>query len=284
MRLLGTPLERLSIVTPLGIRFWDAALDRPVEDGLDVTAWPTARPSALTQARLTMSGIYAFHGLPGLRSFEYSEAGGPPLSPPPSQRFVVAVEDRLERFVSVVFQVNVPYLGIFPTESGGSPDGRPPGFYLFATSSRPVTAGLAVVRAQLVDAGGAATAHAVLEVDDPEGQTWFGLADERGMVALLLPFPLFPFEEVGSPPRSPSEAREPPSWPITVRARYRPASQQVPLGARRPDLASLFAQAPANILAAPGGAPALSLPADLIFGRELVLRTGLGPTLTLSLP
>jgi len=284
MQPFGAPLERLAIITPLGIRFWDAALDRPVEDGLLVTAWPPTKPGALTQASLTMSGVYAFHGLPGLRSFEYPAVDGPQLSPPSAQRFVVAVEDRLGRFVPVVFQVDLPYLGIFPTESGGSPGGRPPGFFLFASAGRPVTSGLAVVRAQLVDAAGLPAAHAVLEVDDSTGQRWFGLADARGVVALLLPYPAFPFESDGSSPRSPSEAREPPHWGLTVRARYRPASQQVPPGARRPDLASLFAQPLANILAAFDLGPTSSLPANLIFGRELVLRTGSGPTLTLSLP
>src|SRR4051812_19305660 len=154
-----TILERIMIVCPLGIRFWDAALDRPVEDGLVVVAWPAEHPAASTRAILTASGVYAFHGLPGLRSFEYPDAGQPPASPPPARRFVVAVDDRLGRFVPVVFQVDLPYLGIFPTESGSSPDGRPPGFYLFASANSQATAGLAVLRADLVDSSGAEAAH-----------------------------------------------------------------------------------------------------------------------------
>jgi hypothetical protein len=60
-------LERITNFTALGLRFWDATLDRQVRDGLKVTARPFfERRLRERTARLTASGVYTFEGLGGL--------------------------------------------------------------------------------------------------------------------------------------------------------------------------------------------------------------------------
>jgi hypothetical protein len=92
---------------------------------------------------------------------------------------------------------------------------------------------------------------------------------------------MFPFPTVvrlAAPPPAPT-----PSWPLTVSILYAPASltlvptappnNQLPLGAPRPEFASLLAQAAGTILPVSGGAAVASLAVTLIAGSELVLKT-----------
>ncbi len=274
------PLERLTIFTPLGIRFWDPAQDRPIADGLIVTAWPWGATGPVRRAVRTASGVYAFHGLPGLRDLEYPASGTDPLvsaSPLRSARFTVAVTDLERRFLPAVFTVDVPYRGIFPTNTTGPSGDRPPGFFLFSAPTRPILSALAVVRAQLASAVNPnavePAAYAVLEVQ--VGTTsWYGIADERGAVAVVFPYPTFVEAPAGSPP-SPLAASVEQRWEVIARVRYTPATLSVPTGAAQPDLRSIFAQGPGVIwpTRGPGAMPTSELFAELALGQELILRT-----------
>lgn len=274
------PLERLTIFTPLGIRFWDPARDLPIEDSLVVTAWPWGATGPVRRAVRTASGIYAFHGLPGLRDLEYPAPGTDPLqsgSPLRSARFTVAVADLERRFLPAVFTVDVPYRGIFPTNTAGPSGNRPPGFFLFSAPTRPIPPALAVVRAQLARALDPSTvepaAFAVLEVQ-VGATSWYGIADERGAVAVVFPYPTFEEAPAGSPP-SPLAAGTEPRWEVTARVRFTPTTLTVPAGATQPDLRSIFAQGPGVIWPArgPGAMPTSELFAELVLGQELILRT-----------
>src|SRR5262245_50957031 len=101
------PLEKISVYTPLGIRFWDLAGDVAVVDGLEVTARPPGAPQLTRRAFQTASGVYAFRDLPGLRSQEASNpelaAGVHPIAGTPLARFVIDVRDRLQRFLPATF-------------------------------------------------------------------------------------------------------------------------------------------------------------------------------------
>jgi hypothetical protein len=270
--------ERVAIVTPLGIRFWDLAEDAAIRDGLEVVAWPVEQPRQTRLATRTRSGVYAFHGLPGLHAVEYpAAADAAAASPPLVRRFMVQVRDTLGRFLPAVFGVDAPYRGIYPTETISPLTGRkPPGFYLFSAPTRPAGSALAVARAQLVDAlTDAPAAFAVLEVETPGPRTWYGIADARGMVAALFPYPTFrgPLG-AESPPVVPAPPRGQ-RWVVTARVRYAPAALVVPPGAALPELRSIFAQPPSLVWPAldGGSAPASQLTAELSHGAALILRT-----------
>lgn len=67
----GIPLEVLRIFTPLGIRFWDLTFDLPINDGLTVNLRLMNSQGPSLTAVLTLSGVYAFFGLPGLHAAEH---------------------------------------------------------------------------------------------------------------------------------------------------------------------------------------------------------------------
>jgi hypothetical protein len=280
------PLEKVSVYTPLGIRFWDVAGDVAVTDSLEVTARAPAQPGLRRVAFRTLSGVYAFRNLPGLRDLETADpnlpAGAHPLptSPPQSHPFIIEVNDRRGRFLPVTFQVELPYRGIYPTQdAGGSPPGPGlPGFFLFSAPSRALGAGLAVVRAQLVERRASGelrpAGHAVLEVLAPGQPKWIGLADERGSVAVVFPYPRFT-TSVGplSPPPSPIGPRVQ-SWDITIRARYLPAGQTKPDSvASLPDLGSILTQPAADLWPSMSGPGQAELNVQLRFGQPLILQT-----------
>jgi hypothetical protein len=274
-----TPLERLTIFTPFGIRFWDSARQLQVSEGLMVTARPQGTRHTATPAFRTASGVYAFHGLPGLRAVEYpAQEPAPTGSPPATTRFIIEVIDQQQRFLPVVFHADLPYYGIFPTETLSSPPGgRLPGFYLFSSPTRPAMSSLAVVRAQLSERIDAVTrrpaAYAVVEVRISGQATAYGLADERGGLAVMFPYPTFTATPVGSPPGTPLVAVEPQHWLLSLSVRYDPAALSFPAATTLPDLRSIFSQAPGVLWPTVVGQPVSQLSAVLTFGQELVLRT-----------
>jgi hypothetical protein len=269
-------VETLTRVTPLGIRFWDAAAARPVREGLRVRAWPEGASGPGTTAFRTVSGVYAFHGLPGLEAFEWGEPLAEPLR---QQRYVVSVEDLEGRFVPVAFVVDLPRRerGVYPpAEAGSLPEAVVPGFVLFSSPARPVPAGAAAVRAHLEDAlTGEPAAHAVLEVE-VEGEVWLGLADASGAVAVYFPTPPFRHTLSGSFPAGGTPLHEH-AWTATARLRYAPPSVVVAPEARLPLLSSVSDQAAGLLYAEPPGSladpPADALDVTLVYGRETVLRT-----------
>jgi hypothetical protein len=263
--------ERQSIVTALGIRFWDTARDRAVTDGLVVTA-RGQRGSAVAVAFSTAGGVYAFQGIPGLRAIEYPVADPEPgLSPPAAQRLLVEVRDQLRRFVPIAFLVDVPYRGIYPLVLPSSPlSNGPPGFYLFSAVTRQPSTDLAMVRAELVDhANQQPAAHALLVVVLPDGTQFYGVADSRGCVAVAFPYPRF-ISSGGSPYGRVIQAQQ---WPINLQVRYQPDALVTPTGASLPDLVSVFRQSAAQIWPIGSGAPVAQWSAALVFGQEFIVRS-----------
>jgi hypothetical protein len=289
-------LERITVFTPLGIRFWDPVRDMQVRDGLMVTARPVIATSppvimanlSVTTAIRTASGVYAFHGLPGLHDIEYPvKDSGSVASPPTKRPFIIKVEDKQRRFLPAVFSVELPldYKGFFlngvTSLTGSSPPvasppiSRPPGFYLFSAPTRPVVSGLAAVRGRLVKASKpeCPAAHAVLEVQFKD-KKWYGVSDKRGCVAVLFPYPV-PNSALGSNQKSLHEQQ----WKLTIRVRYNPDALIFPLGlGTTPDLCSIFKQSPGVIWPTQLQSPITESPVtewstNLEFGQELVLRT-----------
>ena len=272
------PLERVSHYTPLGIRFWDPALGRAVTDGLEVTLWPPGRPELARRAFRTRSGVYAFEGLPGFARLEFPDPERPPqdspptVNPPVAASFLVRVLDRLGRYLPVLFGVDAPQRGIYPTQPPPGPN--LPGFFLFSAPARPATASLGVARAQLVERVNATArrpaAFAVLEVRTNGGPAWQGIADAAGRVVVFFPYPPFVFPT--PPPPDPT-----PGWDVTVRVRYQsPPLPTAPPHGDVPNLADVLNQPAARLRTAESGPgqPLTELTTRVAFGRPLELRTG----------
>lgn len=264
--------EKVTTFTPLGIRFWDPARNIPVRYGLEVTARPATALWPITTAFRTASGVYAFQGLPGLHDLEHSNGDRALTSPPDSQCFTIQVKDLCRRFLPIAFDVDLPlpYKGLFrPTFNSSPPENSSVRFYLFSAPARLPVPGLAVVRANLVNQDTKSpAAHAVLETWI-KGRRWCGIADERGSVAILLPYPTFIGTLGSSPPGVPPSQQQ---WELTVRVRYNPAA--LPPRTGIPRLRDLFSQPFADIWLDAIGQAVPEWSDQLVFGQELVVRTG----------
>lgn len=289
---VGRRLALWRTFTPLGIRFWDPALDAAVDDGLAVWAF---RADALAgggvRAFRTASGVYAFEGLPGLADVERPAPDAPAVpedvaSPPFAADFVIAVRDERARFLPMAFTVRLPLAtrGLFLHDAPGG--ARVP---LFSAPTRAVPAGLSAVRAELWEVDGAdgprPAAHAALRVEGG-GATWTGVADERGRALVVFPTPTATRLSLGSPPGAGGGGDVgAQSWPLVVRAAWDPARLRFPLAGARGAAAALAAvpsvksvldeQPPALLFDADDAPPADALHPELFLARELVLRTRL---------
>ena len=287
-------VEYYTTVTALGIRFWDMTLDRQVSDNLVVKAYPVLGTGPVVSAFRSASGIYGFQGLPGMQAIELkksdNEGIGVPGSPPFMKSFYIEVTDKLNRFLPVIFTVELPlpypvYLSDDPVFSGGSPgSGNPPGFYLFSSPSRTVSPGLAAIHAALVEqATGRPAAYAVLQVDvqGAGGENvgiLYGIADERGCISILFPYPDMEVSLSGSPPPNSPDSLEQQEWQLTLQVRYEPGELKTPdninIEPKIPLLKEIFNQKEGKIWTKkPADEPDENLSTVLTFGEPLILRT-----------
>jgi hypothetical protein len=265
-------LERVTRVAPLGVRFWDRPTARPLWEGLQLRAVDSGR-----RAFPNRSGVFVALDLPGLRTAEQG-AGDEAYwaSPPDLQGLTLELVDELGRFHDVRFDVTVPLRGVFDEDCGfatSPPAAAPPSVPLFSLPSRAVPAGMAAVRAELTDADtGEPAAWAVLEVTAPGVDTARGIADRRGRVLVLVPYPEPPWHGTSPPPGTTPLTTQ--TWPVDLAVRYSPASASPPLPGPDdpdpPDLCAVLTQLPALLAAGASPADAVDT-ADLAFGRELVL-------------
>lgn len=212
--------EKTNIRSILGLRFRDAATERPVTNGLRVSVRRKDGVGRSTQARPTASGAYVAQGLTGLRPYERSAED----VPTGAVDYLVDVRDRYGRFVPTLLDVSLPYTptpewgGLYPVietpsdaEAESNDETPEPICYLFSAVQRPVALGQAVVYADLVvedeDGSVRPAAHAVLEVRhkpdsangaSEEGPVWYGIADAEGRVAVQFPLPRIQLEELNS--------------------------------------------------------------------------------------
>jgi len=209
-------LERVARNAGLGVRFWDVATDDVAIDGLRVEVFHRANPNARTMARPGPSGVYVAHRLPGLHDFEFTDAEPPQsLWPAATRPYRIEVSDPEGRYLPIAFDADLPARGLFtwlapwlsPPQTIPFPHvpGSPPPLMLertplFSAPSRPPPDPLAVVYAHLVEQGSARElAWTLLGVSIAGVPCGLGLADERGRVVVLFPYPEPPRPPLSSP-------------------------------------------------------------------------------------
>jgi hypothetical protein len=144
---------------------------------------------------------------------------------------------------------------------------------LFTAPARAVPAGLAAVRGELWDRASDRPASWAVITASPDGTTYVGMADARGMFTLVVPYAGALPPLVGSPPGGGVDIGEL-SWPLTLQVYYQPALQRPVDDAEPPDVRSILDQAPAEVydtLALHGP----TVVRELRFGQDLVIATQL---------
>ena len=275
-------IEQVSTRTSLGIRFWDAATDTQIRAGLRVMLWPELSPRLRVPGRRSVSDIYAFHRIPGLRSVETPLPGeAADLGSPPVRDYVIEVRDDRDRFVPVAFGLTLPrpgsalYLNEIPA-AGGLPA---PGFYLFTAANRVTVPAMGVIRGDLVrGSDGRPAAHALVTVEIPGEPLALSISDSGGRFAIHLPLPTLR-GGLASLDASPMASPLPPvaerDWPFTLTVHSEPGALAPLPGTDLPDLRSILQQAPATIRIDTASPPLFG--ADwagiLSYGGEVVVST-----------
>jgi hypothetical protein len=279
-------VERLTLVAPLGLRFWDEVLGKTIGDGLLVTASPETKPSLRVTACSNLSGIYVLHHLPGLREVE-NGVGDQDFwnAHPPQSPFIIEVLDQERRFQPFLLRLLLPVRGVYNGQlsTGDSPPIGMLGVPLFSTPTRAVPAAMAVLRADLwdpqggQDQRGAPASWAVLEAQLPGRPVVRGMADAQGRIALIFAYPEPVTNVLESPPlMSPlstvegGTALRQQTWPVTLQAAYAPR-HPVPA---TPNLDEALTQPPAQLWDVWDDVGRTELmPVTLRFGQELIVRS-----------
>jgi hypothetical protein len=267
--------ERVAITCPLGVRFLDSATNAIVSDDLLIEAYPAANQERRVAAVPNRSGVWAFHGLAGLKKFEYSANDDQRWIPEPQKRrFAIEVIDAQGRFLPSRFVLEAPTRVLSSGDEFTSPLlSSLPTVNLFSSPSRLLPGGLAVVRAQIFENENDTPAPWVLvELSASvlnRTVTAQGIADGEGRLALIFPYPeptnVSPGSPIGSEPQLLSQQR----WTLTFRAWHtfdQGSGDFVDL-----DLVlGQTSRAPDNLW--DDGSPLVPFTeADLVFGRELVV-------------
>lgn len=228
----------------LGLRFWDAAAATSAIEGLLVEVFPRANPAARKRALPGPSGIYVAHRLDLLSAFEFdeSEPAGEPwvraetASPPLTRGYRIEVSDPAGRYLPIGFDAELPARGVFnwlapwisppqalvwPGDAGSPPQWLIERIPLFSTPNRAPPSTLAVVYAQLREAGsGRIPAWSLLAVSIGGQRCGIGLADRAGRVAVMFAYP----EPQRAPLASPPAERSDFGWTVELEAYWSPTS------------------------------------------------------------
>lgn len=243
-------------VAALGIRMADAVTALPVREGLRAWATPLADDRVRVAGELGPSGQIVWSRLPGV------DAWGLDTARSRRRRFRLEVEDRLGRYLPVQLEVEAPSDGLV-TWSWGSKKERRALVPMAHQPSGPPMEGYASIYAELWDLKARRPASwSLLSARAGTGAsavTSWGLADQRGRVRVLLPWP----EHALSAGRPLAEA----TWSISLRVRHPP---QVP-DLRPPTLDAIEGQPLARLWRDPEAKVAMGS-ATLRFATELILR------------
>ena len=255
-------LDRVIITAPLGVQFWDVVQNVPVADGLNVIAFPPDSPTRRTGGIANASGVYVFHQLPGLG--------------PNPRTFVLQVQDPAGRFLPWQFDLLAPQRGLAAFPCGSLPDG--PGIPLYPAPTRQEPAGMAIVRAQLLDTmTGGAAAWAVVDLHLNGLLLARGVSDAAGRVVMFFAYPEPAGFSAGSPPANGGRALVDQVWNLGISAAYVGAQ----MATSTPDLCATLAQPPAMLWAdALQTQPLTQL--NLQFGQTLTVRSGALPGLLIT--
>ncbi|HEX2912447.1 MAG TPA: hypothetical protein VH186_16685 [Chloroflexia bacterium] len=283
-------LERLALLSPLGLRFWDMGSNVQVDSGLLVSAWQVDRPDVVTEAGLNRAGIYYFPELPGLRQVgqllqarrEDPDEGNRPdfwerfwneLDQQVLPEYSIAVKDLSGRFLPFFFQTRLPVRNIFELDCLPSPVLSPPVLSppggslqivpLFSSPARRVAGGMAVMRGSLVDTGtGQPARYAWIEIR-PEGMSsLYGFSDNNGQFLIIFDYPAP--KDFGGDDMTAALPLYQHTWTVEIRAFYRRLDS--------PDICAMAGQNPATLWTEQAQTNPLSQ-VTLRYGQELVVRT-----------
>jgi hypothetical protein len=271
-------LERVSRVTPFGIRFVDEATGADVADPLVVQVYQVNQPERRVDAQPNRRGTFFVPRLPGPRdpAFDFGDGGLATWETARRRGFVVEVRDRTRQFQPFVIDQLLPAEGLaWPAclPVGSPPSERIP---LFSTPNRQVPPGMAVIRSELrarvtMPDGrrvNIPAAWAVLAASIAGQPPVRGIADREGRVAIVAPYPepVATGARPSSPPFASGTGLWDQEWAVQLEAFYQPQLQAPVV----PELCRTLAQS-STPLWADGDATRPVSGLALQYGRDLIV-------------
>jgi hypothetical protein len=265
---------------PFGLRLYDVATGSPISDGLEINI-ANCSTGHSRRAIGHSNGIWSARGLPGLHRYEVGDSDDIPARRAARRPFRITIVDLAGRFLPAFFDADIPTDDLFVAPATSSPPiplpfigpGAPTaGVPLFSAPHRPVPGTLAVVRAELREAGTERPASWALLAATVDGTLrGIGLADQLGRVIVLFPYPEPARRALASPP-SITVFR----WSVELTAFYTPRRSGIP-APDVPDLATILDQfaTPHRLLASVDSPPVPLSPLQLDDRVPLVARSNL---------
>jgi len=266
------PLELVSRVAPVGVRFWDDLTRSFITGDLDVSAQPVdvaLPPTVLVPNR---SGVYYATSLPFFPAGGFGGGDDAYWASITARPFVIRVDDPAGRFMPFSFTASLPARGLVGWACAGGPSPLPgnapaSSVPLFSSPSRVLGGAFAVIRASLWDANAnAPAAFAALRVTvDPALPPVWGIADAGGRIAMVFAYPELPAPPVDGTGLLPLSRQ---TWTLPIQVAYVPGAA----ASTYPDLCAIFEQAAATLWADQARATPLTA-VTFTYGVEVVLRT-----------
>jgi hypothetical protein len=285
--------ERVNRLCPLGVQFWDVGARTGISDGLDVVCYPKGVAFSEVRGVPNRSGTFSFQNLAFLRKAENGtgdEMFWNSKIATEKVLFVIEVSDPRSRFLPLKFEVNLPHRGPFSLEFHGNVSPLSPlsispqevlsringpgskvrmGTWpnsplqanfcvpLFSAPSRGPIGGQAILYGEILTNLGMPCPWALvtISIEAPRrGPVYgIGLADEKGRVLIMFPYP----EPVDLLPGSPYGAASLTDqvWEAQIQAFWEPRPVLSPLGKPEgkvrkkeiPELQTILGQAAAII-------------------------------------
>jgi hypothetical protein len=276
MRTPDVVLDRVTRVTPFGIRFWDRVTDRIIADGLAVDVCPKGEPERPLRARANAIGTFVLPRLPGARDIAIEDGAGDAAfwQTVQTRPYVIDVTDCYGRFQPFTIEQPLPARGLAMPPC--LPPASPPieAVPIFSTPARVVPDGMTVVRTELMvlkpGRGELVPASwAVLEVHVAGQAPARGIADRQGRVAVIVPYPELAARPMraASPPNASSQPLWEQEWTVRLAAFY-DAVAPPPIA---PDLCRTLAQRAAPLWS--DVQASRPLPTQVLrYGEELIVR------------
>jgi len=276
MRTSPVVLDRVTRLTPLGIRFWDRVTNRTVADGLAVDVYPKDEPERRVTARANAIGTFVLPRLPGARDVAIDGRAGDATfwQTVRSRPYVIDVTDCYGRFQPFTIEQPLPARGLAMPPC--PPPASPPieAVPIFSTPARAVPDGMTVVRAELMalppgHSEPVPASWAVLDVHVAGQAPARGIADRQGRVAVIVPYPELAARPMraASPPNASTQPLWEQEWTVRL-ATFYDGMAPPPL---TPDLCRTLAQRAAPLWS--DVQASRPLPTQVFrYGEELIVR------------
>lgn len=268
-------LERIVRNAPLGIRFIDALCNHTVTDRLDVRIWeihlgdkPYQLGRAIRAHHSSVSGVYGFRTLPGLRTFEFEEDSKQALKkakkycPEPNgdddhrPNYLLYVCDTAERYLPIAIKLCVPKTSLVQIK-------------LYSSPARLAPAGYSPVYGHVCQKRNAKPADwALIEATNDQGKMFQVLANEDGLFTLYVAHPSLPPHQRDHPPFNQVETL------FTFRVGYGADKTKVKIdGQALPEYNLILSQPRVKIYEALDSIPQLDVEESLLYMSEYILKT-----------